>query len=338
MPVTVTETFYSAVGTEVSSTVQVVVVKQDNYAIYVGLGLVAFIVGATSFALRMYVRKIMTKSFGVDDWILVAAFVSRIQNGASEGSALMGCRVSLIRIATAAFFLRVVPEKILYTWHRLVLIGIVALYSVFSIIVGFVLMAQCGTSWYEIDFKLVTDRCFNAQTMYELLYGHGICTAVSDWLMTLVPIIVVFRNAISPRTKRTAAPIILLAAVGGIVSIVRIPFSKYFILYGAQSMNHFMIWLTLALFECCITISATSLVATRPLMQKVFGSKDGERGFVSTLLPYQERQQGASPNSSTPLRATPMSNTPMSTAKNTPKMQLSPTIESDSRGSRASGS
>ncbi|KAF2154470.1 hypothetical protein K461DRAFT_320581 [Myriangium duriaei CBS 260.36] len=310
MAATVTETFEVQVGPTISSYVSVVEVAPVDYGIYVGLGFLAFFLGTVTFGLRMYVRSVMIKTFGLDDWILVAAYVTFVglvalfiaipaeilAHGLQDAYftsvglsniwlAVYGVVSALVRIATAAFFLRVVPAQTLYKWHRFVLISVVSAYAVFSVVVGFVLLGQCGMTWPEVNMKLYTDKCFDTNTMYDLLWALAVATAVADWAMTLIPIAVVFKGAMSTRTKRTSAPVILLAALGGIVSIIRIPFNDYFVLEGPQSMPHYMIWLTLALYEMCIALAATSLAATRPLLQKWLGAKQGSSAYASFTRP-----------------------------------------------------
>ena len=215
--------------------------------------------------------------------------------------AVYGVLASAIRLASAAFFLRVVPENTLYKWHRILLIVIVSVYSIFSTLVGFLLMAQCGLSKLELDYQITTPKCFDFKTMYDLLFAQSVATAVSDWAMTLIPIVVIFKGAISSRLKWTTAPVILVASLGGVLAIVRIPFNKLFIIYGPQDMGNYMIWLTLSLYESCIAISSISLVAVRPLLQLWLGN--------FKTFGYGSKSYGLTHEKSTVTRATMVSST-----------------------------
>ena len=72
----VTETYYVQSGNNVTSYVSSVYVAPVNYTLYVALGVLALCLGTGAFGLRMYVRRIMVKTFGYDDWVLVVAYVS----------------------------------------------------------------------------------------------------------------------------------------------------------------------------------------------------------------------------------------------------------------------
>lgn len=54
------------------------VVPNIHPALYFGISTLAFVLSAICVGLRVYVRAFMTKSFGLDDWTLIAAFVSTI--------------------------------------------------------------------------------------------------------------------------------------------------------------------------------------------------------------------------------------------------------------------
>ncbi|KAF2157848.1 hypothetical protein K461DRAFT_25260 [Myriangium duriaei CBS 260.36] len=263
--------------------------------IHIGLILsnyiVAFVLTTLCVSLRIYVRRVMIKEIALDDWILIAAqfayisfivfvigFSLNIQiNGMQDEFWLsfnltafwelpLGLTNILVRGAIATFFLRALPQY----EHTVARIGIIAtfwLYAVFMVIFTFINIFQCGdplaTSWEY------SPPCLNYAAMEALPIVARVLTMVLDWVMTLVPVIVVVRSAMSRRDKITVVCIMVLAGAGSTLSILSIVYNSLGIISYPDTFPGWMVYTIFVLWENGAAILVVSLAAMRPLFQKI---------------------------------------------------------------------
>lgn len=312
--VTVTVT-YAASGPTETAMVDVVEVKDLNYALFIALGFIALFLATVCFSLRMYVRKVMIRQVGWDDYVLIAAFLAFaivvilfeaiVIDLATKGISMeyfntMGLGniwvvvsafvTVLIRAAIAAFFLRIIPQTNAYRPHRIIIITVFTIYGIFMVIGPFLALFACGTHWQEIDYE-ISDTCLDTQAIENAFRAGVVLTAASDWLMVLIPLFIVYRSALSHRVKVSAMMVIALGALGSVTSIVRIPLIDLAAVSGPEDLGHYMVYLVLAMYDNCIAIIAISLAALRPLIQKY--RKDGTTTHTTTGFQSSRRAGGA---------------------------------------------
>ncbi|KAF2151246.1 hypothetical protein K461DRAFT_280033 [Myriangium duriaei CBS 260.36] len=176
----------------------------------------------------------------------------------------------LIRAAIATFFLRVLPKEDNRA-KRLIIHAIFWVYAVFMLTFMFVNVFQCGNPLKkEYNYR---PYCLNGKAEDILPIVVRIVTMVLDWLMTMVPVVVVVRSAsLSIRSKLSVICLMLLAGAGSTVSVLTIVYNDLGTFHGPQSFSTFMIYTMLSLAENAVAIIVVSLAALRPLFRKIFGN------------------------------------------------------------------
>ncbi|KAF2228313.1 hypothetical protein BDZ85DRAFT_246696 [Elsinoe ampelina] len=258
-------------------------------------------------AVRLYVRKFMVKAMGKDDYLLIAAYfvflgqtlfmfyyaAELVRNGLAAEYFNSIIRIQfwgvlyltilvLVRIAIAAFFLRVLPAPA-FNWQRYTIIISVGLYTLFSIIYNFVQLFSCGD---PLDVRNPDPKCLDLDAMNALALVSTILNMLIDWLLTLLPATVIYKSSMSWRNKCQVMAVMMLGAVGSIISIVRIPFLDLGILVGEHQWANLSTYFVLALWENSVAMAAISAAALKPLMRKWFPS-DSTLGTSNAPLTMQ---------------------------------------------------
>lgn len=172
----------------------------------------------------------------------------------------------MVRAPIAAFFLRALP-KYKYRWQRRTIIGLVGIYALFMTVVTFVNVYQCGN---PLDWETSAGpTCLNYTAMAVLPVVSRAFTMVLDWLMTILPVRIVWKSAMARRSKISAASILILAGGGSTVSVLRMVYNYYGAMGGPLNYPGFTIWMILALWENAAAIIVVSLAAMRPLVEKL---------------------------------------------------------------------
>ena len=188
-----------------------------------------------------------------------------------------GLVLILIRGAFAAFFLRAIPQHE-YKLERRIMIGTFAVYGLFTFANCFLNLFQCG------DVGKITSPyspCLDA----NMLNSMGLaCTAFNvaiDWIMTLVPVVVIWKSTMTMRTKISALLIVMLGAASSIISVIRIPTNSLGAYFGPEQLGDFLIYLDLAMAENWVAILAISLAAMKPLVRKYLDGNSERRASRS---------------------------------------------------------
>ncbi|KAF4548383.1 Hypothetical protein D9617_28g064890 [Elsinoe fawcettii] len=267
----------------------------------------AFVLVTICLALRLYVRQVMVKAVGKDDYLLIAGYVvfvahiillciyagKIIANGLTPEyfnsiiliqfwGVLYVTMLVLIRIAIAAFFLRVLPAPA-FNWQRYTIIISVGLYSLFSMTYNFVQLFSCGN---PLDVRNPEPHCFDLNAMNTLALVSTVLNMLIDWLLTLLPATVIYRSSMTWRNKCQVMGVMSLGAVGSIISIVRIPYLHLGIFAGADQFANLSIYFVLALWENAVAMAAISAAALKPLMRMWFPSASS-MGTSETPLTVQ---------------------------------------------------
>jgi hypothetical protein len=122
------------------------------------------------------------------------------------------------KISLGFFFYRLIQEK----WQRWILLTTVSLSVFVNIGYFFFAIFQCGIPNKGTSFwiKKLTNRCVNQGGNLGFGYTQTLVNALTDIILCLLPIPIVWRARMSRRQKILVSSIILLAAV-------YVPFSCY---------------------------------------------------------------------------------------------------------------
>lgn len=171
----------------------------------------------------------------------------------------------LVRAAIATFFLRVLPavdNKI----TRLIITAIFWFYAGFMIAFMFLNVFQCGDPLKKrYGYSPV---CVSAAIENNLPIVVRIVTMCLDWIVTLLPISVIFQSTLSRQAKLSVAALMLLAGTGSTVSVLSIVYNDLGLWNGPKSFGDFTLYSLFSLLENGLAIIVLSLAALRPLFQR----------------------------------------------------------------------
>ncbi|TIA04513.1 hypothetical protein D6C83_08850, partial [Aureobasidium pullulans] len=197
-----------------------------------------------SFALRVYVRAIMIRSFGKDDWTMLLTLclfttccgllisIERLEQSdrprrvLEEGPlaqldllnhimkyivSLMGIYILTtitLKISLAIFFLRIVVRK----WQRRVIYVATGVYTIFGIAFAFIAVFQCGVPTHFL-IKEAAGECIPDRILQPLNYVHASLNAASDWTFACLPVFVLWNSKIPRSAKISSGLLLSLGAV-----------------------------------------------------------------------------------------------------------------------------
>ncbi|GAB7355969.1 hypothetical protein MBLNU459_g6601t1 [Dothideomycetes sp. NU459] len=248
--------------------------------------LVLLCLTAIAVLLRVYVRGVMLRAFGLDDWLLVAAWCFFVVDcslwikvGYVERSrgliepvleiselTLVGICFYLIdqmtlKLSLATFFLRINQVR----WHRWIIISSVSLYIIYTTAFLFVAVFQCGNP--KPGNFVSYDQCLDwTHVVGPLNYIAAVLNAAIDWIFTGVTVLVILGTQIGRGEKASVCAILAVGALGSVVSVVRIPFVKQLKLSPTYFSNNPQIEM-LSIAESAIGIIAISMATLRPLVR-----------------------------------------------------------------------
>ncbi|KAF2157492.1 hypothetical protein K461DRAFT_289803 [Myriangium duriaei CBS 260.36] len=274
-----------------------------HFGLLIATHIVALCLTTLCVGLRIHVRRVIVKDIALDDWVLMAAqasfvfyvffmigFGTNIEvNGlqkvywtslrmASTWEIPLVLTMVLIRAAIATFFLRVLPAE--KKAMRMVIIAIFWIYAVFMLIFMFVNVWQCGN---PLSKKYgYHPHCLDGQAEEILPIAVRIVTMVLDWIMTMVPVIVILRSALSRRSKISVTCLMLLGGAGSTISVLTIVYNDLGSFYGPKSFADFIIYSILSLLENAVAIMVVSLAALRPLFRRLSDGASRSRASSST--------------------------------------------------------
>ncbi|KAI0157657.1 hypothetical protein GGR57DRAFT_51727 [Xylariaceae sp. FL1272] len=286
--------------------------KDSNGAGLYIAAIVTLSISWLSVSLRTYVRAIMTKSFQVDDWVMLAglanftascAFIfaglhfglGRHNRALSQYNEIKSLEFQalatasyvsnmwLIKLSIGLFLYRLaVQKRYKYT------LGIsIIVVGIWSLALFFWNIFQChpvDAQWdYTILQKDPKAACVSADEIVSAAYALSALTILSDWLYALLPIPMIWSVKMTPQAKMTVIAILGLGVFASIATLIRLKFLSDLtdtadILFAGTDA---MIW---TLVEPGIAISAASLATIRPLLRRlrIKGFTSSERSYGNT--------------------------------------------------------
>ncbi|KAH6695630.1 hypothetical protein F5X68DRAFT_219990 [Plectosphaerella plurivora] len=280
----------------------------------VGIGFLTF--AYISVALRSYVRVVIVKAFGLDDWLmLLALFFYSLHNaamfvgihhgtgrhfadltpaGISGGMLnwyldLLAYSLTMIasKCSIAVFLLRITGTKKV---HRYIIWGALAFSVVTTLAFFFVCMLQCKPISYFWT-RSGNGSCFDIKVVMSLTYTFSSFSLLTDAIFTILPIFCVWGLNMSLRNKLLLIPIFFMGTVASSAVAVRFAYVKTF-------TDPDFLWATLDIaiwsnVEMGLAISAGSLATLRPLIRITLN----RLGF-STTGQYKNYKNNSSSNPS----------------------------------------
>lgn len=244
-------------------------------------------------AARCAVRGFLTKTFGSDDWTMLAAYFCWIITSAicfystkvEKELVVYGkltisteALVQLIRYTNITYVLSMLIVKIsiglfflkLFTanfkWQRIVIYVLVGLSTTIGTAYLIMTFATCGImvrSQATTALHTGTDWCPIQNTFVDLSIVWSVMNAVTDVTFQALSIHVLWNAKLNLPTKISAGALLVLGSIGGVASIFRITVQTP--LQDIRLSGVLLIlWSNVELGLC---ITAASLITLRPLFQ-----------------------------------------------------------------------
>ncbi|KAH9809513.1 integral membrane protein [Teratosphaeria destructans] len=264
-----------------------------------GIAAAFFALSWITVALRVLVRAGMLRSFGPDDWTMLAtqllftAYLICQLGGILYGTgehlsnlepiraqkalsfwyfceAFYVVSTGMLKVSIGLFLLRVATKPV-HLW-------LIRVIMVFSAVFGgaflFVVIFQCWpiSDWWSLN--PADKHCINPTVIIGLTYGVSALNVVADWTIGILPIFIVKDLQMSLRQRRLVSVILSFAAIGSTATIVRLPYigslRESFLGWNGDflySTSGLAIWTTI---EVGVGISAGSVATLRPLIRMAF--------------------------------------------------------------------
>ncbi|KAL7941028.1 hypothetical protein V8C42DRAFT_361425 [Trichoderma barbatum] len=254
-----------------------------SYGTIIGTGAFAIVVCST----KLYIRKFMLNSFGIDDWacliglLFVTAFngigLAVVYYGA--GKHIQHVTPDELKHCILLFLRRVFPVPFTTAYVQYTTMGLLIFFTLFTISGTFLAAFQCNPPkyTYDITFLMSPDRanfCFPAMTSYAIFMYQAVLIFCCDIVMFLLPFPALMSVQLS-----SSKSIALLAVFGsGIVACIApaIRFKSLNFYKTGSNDTTFegassLYWMAI---EYNMGLVAGSLPALRPLFTRlgIFGS------------------------------------------------------------------
>ncbi|KAF5005915.1 hypothetical protein FDECE_7673 [Fusarium decemcellulare] len=254
-----------------------------------GVNITFLVTALISMALRCYVRTIMVKAFGIDDWLMLVGTVFFIlYNSFSTAGVTYGtgrhhsdlsdeqihkammcwwfcylwyaCAMISTKISIGWFLLRVTTSKI----HRWVIYIAMASTAFSGTVFFFVTLFQCSPISFFWN-KAQDGKCVNVEVIIALATLYSVTAVISDFIFAILPGIIVWKLQLHKKTKVMLIPLLMMGCVASSAVIARFPFLPKFrepdFLWNTLDIA---IWSTI---EQGLAITAGSLATLRPLIK-----------------------------------------------------------------------
>lgn len=162
----------------------------------------------------------------------------------------------------ALFFLRICNR----TFHRWIIVSSVTLFIIFNLTLLSISLGQCGNI-ATIDMN--DPHCLSWSILGPLNYFIAALNATVDWIFAILAIYIVSGLNLSPHSKVSVYFIILLASLGSIVSVVRIPYIDGLRLNASYYSRKNDVIAYTSLIESAIGIIVASMSVMRPLAARL---------------------------------------------------------------------
>ncbi|KAJ0414024.1 hypothetical protein BJY00DRAFT_321388 [Aspergillus carlsbadensis] len=284
--------------------------KGRSISIFV-VTLVFSVLSLIAVALRCFVRLRLVRAFGRDDSLMLLAMSLNILfavcgitgsfNGLGQkteelmhdipsiekalfwwwlGQASYVWVVTVAKISIALALLRLTISRA----HQYILWGVIGVSTVVGLAFWFTLTLQCRPVSYFWQRFRIEGSCISVDYLLALAYLYSATAVVCDFMLALLPILLVSRLQMDFRTKAALAAILGMGCVASTAVIVRIPYLRYYedddFLYATTPIS---IWSNV---EAGLGITAGSLVTVRPLFRFFRGSRhEQEQQQRSTINP-----------------------------------------------------
>lgn len=267
--------------------------------------IIFLVLSSITLALRCYVRARMLKVFQIEDWLAIATMIcfacyctfALLSVARGEGKRIDDVPVEnipkilrmrwagelvyvmtslLIKFTVGVFLLRICS----HAWQKMVVATVLLVCLVYQVFFAFMAAFQCQPVpyyWYRYTGEM-TGKCWSNELIMGATYTAAGLNAVSDWVLGLLPIVLVRDLRLTKRSKILVSCTLALGSIASSATIVRIPY-----IWQLTQTHDFIhdftdlsVWSTV---ENGLGIVASSIATLRPLIKVIFG---GSRAGTSS--------------------------------------------------------
>ncbi|CAG9998584.1 unnamed protein product [Clonostachys byssicola] len=255
--------------------------------------------------LRVYVRTMLSKSFGYDDYAMVLAhagfiilctctFIS-VKAGYGDDApnpdydvvtAVKFFVISTIEYVILVFVAKVSVALVLYRLAssnnviRRILEASVGIMAIWTTVTSVMVGLQCRP--LSLAWGVGEGTCMSAKTLGNVGYAISSMDIASSFLYAIIPVFLLKGVQLSPKMK---ASVIFLLGMGVVSSIATVLRLKYLIDVanmksptGAEAANAYLVTFVFSITELGLTIFTASLAALRPLLKFIPWGSIGSQG------------------------------------------------------------
>lgn len=248
--------------------------------------------------LRFYVKGRIMRAFALDDWLLLVAIIAQtidsavyikysqlqLDQGIIAVEGLLGQLIItgeclylveqiFLKASMGVYFLRIIREK----WQTRTILISLAIYEVYTIAFLFCAIFSFGLpTAHHILEQSKAPHAIPVTVFRPINYIYAAFNIIIDFIFTFIPMFVVAKAMIPLRAKVSVCVLILLGAVGSMVSVARIYFlpaiTEKFSFSGIEMLG------TISLAESSAGMIAISLATLRPLFKSCIDRVSSSKG------------------------------------------------------------
>jgi hypothetical protein len=123
--------------------------------------------------------------------------------------------VMVLKLSLGVFFLRITIDF----WHRMIIYTAVTISSIYSVVMFFFAVFQCGYYKNSLDFiiKRLGNKCASNSTTLGMTYTHAAVTTLTDWTFLFLPFLIL-RGSLMKRSEKWSVGSILGFAAMSVVT------------------------------------------------------------------------------------------------------------------------
>jgi hypothetical protein len=238
---------------------------------------------------------VVVKSFGLDDWSALLAWVlfvffctfaiSGVHHGTGQHATNLppteipvglkwwwACEpVYVLSNMALKFSIGVMLIRIAVArTHKIIIWTVVVVLEVYGAFYFFLFVLQCRPSaYFWTQYTGGKGTCIDPTITVDATYAYSAISCWTDWTLAIIPMFIVWNLQMNIRTKLGLSLILAMAAVASVATIIRIPYVKDLanqadFLYATTDVA---IWSTA---ETGIGLAACSFATLRPLFRSFF--------------------------------------------------------------------
>ncbi|KAI1136431.1 hypothetical protein F5Y05DRAFT_108158 [Hypoxylon sp. FL0543] len=244
---------------------------------------------------RIYVRLRMVRSFGTDDYVMLAAMllslvgmgivIAQVQYGAGRHAAYLDPEVNrtglklnfisqpiylwaipMVKMSVGFFLIRISPSVV----YKRIIQGVMIFLMAYTFACFMTLMLQCSNLAVLWDFTIHA-TCWSQSTLQGLSYANSTVNIITDIFFALLPIPMLWKVKINARTKASLICVLGLGIFACAASIVKAAFISNYGKTGdfLWDSTNLTIWIAA---ETNTGIIAACLPCIKPMFKSIFDS------------------------------------------------------------------